>query len=168
MLPKWITLARATTFDLVLIVKGSARIGSLRLMVAKSLFSLYVFISWSGFWTPIWRILGPKAKAQWWCDHTGGGFWTAGRWRSKKKTTSEQVCTTRGGGYYTKVPTPDFHGRAGGNPLRYPWCRVFGREAKSFANQHKQEAPNPTVLPLESLSLPCLILRCPAYGFQII
>ena len=38
-----------------------------------------------------------------------------------------------------------------------PLQSVFGSEAKSFVKSTKREAPNPTVLPLETLSLPCLV-----------
>ena len=48
-----------------------------------------------------------------------------------------------------------------------PWSAVVGDGAKTFGNQQKREGPSPTVLPLETLSLPCSVTLASAYGFRI-
>ena len=63
---------------------------------------------------------------------------------------------------------PEYHTPLGSMNNSAPAVSFLGREAKSFENQQKREAPNPTVLPLETISLPCLILvKASAYGFRI-
>ena len=49
-----------------------------------------------------------------------------------------------------------------------PWTRSRGVKRKRLEYQRKMEGPGPTVLPLETLSLPGLALKSSAFGFRIL
>ena len=99
------------------------------------------------------------------------------------KTTSEQVWVPMWWGCCTKVPGVDLPCIAMKNPpgvdlpciamknpartLMVPCTASPGAERKRLEIQQKNETPNPTVLPLETLSLPGLALKSSAFGFRI-
>ena len=92
--------------------KGSARIGSLRLVIAKD--SFYTFVHFVvRFLNPGLEDLGSQGSGSSLITDHGSRILDR-RPLAEQKTTSEQVWTIRGG-YYIKVPGVDFHGRAGGN-----------------------------------------------------
>ena len=79
------------------------------------------------------------------------------------KTTPEQVYTNMMGSPHYQVPPPTFFMDCPSRILdESPWSpgrRLRAAERKRLRNQQKVKVPNPTVLPLETLSLLLWLLR---------